>query len=151
MGSGYQVRIVNAASESAYAGKAALPFFAFPTCIEHVVGVPNLEDLGREDAVTVPHPALGRWRKDGIVGIRLKAAEVPRADMPDLPGSAIVPAVQDMKIARPFEDFRLADAVAVPRLAAACEYGIGGVFADGRGVAGRNSLCGNMQIEYNQC
>jgi len=59
------------------------------------------------------------------------------ADMPDPPEVAIGPAVQDMEIPRSLEDFRLADAAAVPRLPGAFEDGIRGVFRDDRGIAGR--------------
>lgn len=42
-----------------------------------------------------------------------------------------------MEVPRSLEDFRLADAAAVPRLASAFEDGISVVFRDGRGIVGR--------------
>jgi len=74
-------------------GKACLPFFTFLACIEHIVEITGLEDMRRQDAVAVPHVAVGRWREYRIVWIGLEGAEVAGADMPDPPDLAIGPPV----------------------------------------------------------
>ena len=63
--------------------------------------------------------------------------KVARADVPDPPDLAVIAAVQDVKVLRPLEQFRLPHGPAVPRLPAAFEDGIGRILGHRCRVAGR--------------